>query len=244
MDRLSALMSRFELRMTPHAGPDANFQILGHASAPQSMRFTATATLPEPSEGTQLFKACVDWGGADNPLLTALPDIVEFDLSTDPDTQSVAQLLINEEQATRCGVVSVLNRLCEVLIVSLLRRQIETGHMKTGLLGGLADARLSRAIVAIHDRPEEPWRADTLAREAGLSHSRFSELFREAVGETPLAYLRRWRLALARQDLARGDRVQTVAQRYCYGSTEALSRAVTASFGQSPMQIRKSARSG
>jgi AraC-like DNA-binding protein len=34
------------------------------------------------------------------------------------------------------------------------------------------------------------------------------------VGQTPFSYLRQWRLTLARQDLAAGARVKTVAARY------------------------------
>ncbi len=243
MDRLSALMSRFELVVNLSPDPNANLQILSKSNdgIPTCLRFGMRGDLNPEKGMTLLLSAQVDWGGDDNPLLSALPAVIHFDVQEDGETKALADVLIAESRAARCGSGSVLNRLCEVLIVRLLRGQIETGGVKAGLLGGLADPRLARAIVAIHDRPEEIWRVETLAREAGLSSSRFAELFRKAVGVTPLAYLRHWRLVLAKQDLSRGDRVQAVAQRYCYNSTEALSRAILHAYGVGPMQIRKSA---
>ncbi len=69
----------------------------------------------------------------------------------------------------------------------------------------------------------------------------FAELFAAQVGETPIGYLRRWRLTLARQDLARGDRVETVARRYAYSSPEGFSRAFRKEYGVAPISLRLTA---
>ena len=45
-------------------------------------------------------------------------------------------------------------------------------------------------------------------------------------------------MILARQDIQRGDRVQSVASRYGYGSSEALTRAFQRQFGSSPISLR------
>lgn len=82
-------------------------------------------------------------------------------------------------------------------------------------------------------------RIEDLAKIAGLSRSRFAEVFSKAVGETPLAYVRSWRLVLARHDIERGDRIQAVAGRYGYASGEALNRAIRQRFGMSPTALRK-----
>lgn len=242
-DRLSALMSRFELRVTACEAAQANFVIRGDAATrqPQCM-LLAPAAIPDLCDAHALLLARVTWGGADNPLLAALPPLVRHDLTVDPATGALAQLLVDEYRAQRCGAHSVLNRLGEVLLVHLLRGQIERGSVQPGLLGGLADPRLSRAIVAIHDDPGRPWRIETMAETAGLSVSHFAELFRTAVGQTPTAYLRKWRLVLAKQDIERGDRIAQVAHRYGYGSTEALGRACQAAFGMTPIHLRKAAR--
>jgi AraC-like DNA-binding protein len=120
----------------------------------------------------------------------------------------------------------------------LLRDQISQGTTEVGLLAGLADPRLSRTIVAMHDFPGRVWSNADLAQEAGLSLSRFSELFAQIVGETPMGYLRRWRLILAHQDITRGDRVDAVARRYAYTSPESFTRAFRKAHGVAPTALR------
>lgn len=124
------------------------------------------------------------------------------------------------------------------MVVRILRHLMQQGHAESGILAGLSDPRLSRAIVSMHDQPDQLWTVEDLSYVAGLSLSRFSELFVEVVGETPMAYLRRWRLILAWQDIVSGDRVSAVAHRYGYGSTEGFSRAFRRHYGKTPIQVR------
>ena len=246
IDRLSALMARFQLAVRPCMDEGAaNFLILGPQADPHPhcllLQADGRAARHDPARETVLLQATVSWGGRENPLLAALPPVIRQPLSGTSEFRAIAELMLAEIAAGRCGSASVLNRLGEVLIVRLLRMQLELGATQPGLLGGLADPRLSRAIVAMHDRPGDLWRVETLADAAGLSVSRFSELFRDKVGMPPLAYLRNWRLILARQDIEGGARIQSVARRYAYGSTEALSRAISQAYGMSPLQLRKAA---
>lgn len=241
-DRLSAFTARFRLDVTPEgattAGVAPGLAILGEGGAPTHIVLRGDPENASPPEGEMLFAARVSWGGASNPLLAALAGKVV--LPIDERTAPAAALLLAEHEARRCGAASVLNRLCEVLVVQVLRALIERGTTHPSLLGGLADPRLARALVAIHDDPGRAWTVETLASVAGLSVSRFSQAFSVRVGETPAAYLRRWRLTLARQDLERGGRVQTVARRYGYGSPEALARAYRHEHGTTPLQARLS----
>ncbi|MEM9435054.1 MAG: AraC family transcriptional regulator [Pseudomonadota bacterium] len=247
IDRLSALMSRFELSVSLCDASEANFRVIGdcETGAAQSLVLAQGDKNLGRLKHNQivLLNAKVQWGGDQNPMMAALPRRIQHELGSDSDVRAIVELLLSEHRMARCGSASVLNRLGEVLLVRIMRSQIEAAHLAAGLFGGLADPRLSRAIVAIHDSPEVAWRVESLAAEAGLSVSHFSQLFRDAVGVTPLAYLRKWRLVLAKQDIERGDRVQMVANRYCYGSTEALSRAFVHAYGASPTQLRKSASS-
>ena len=45
-------------------------------------------------------------------------------------------------------------------------------------------------------------------------------------------------MILARQDVEKGDRIQAVASRYGYGSSEALGRAFRRQFGKNPISMR------
>lgn len=244
-DRLSALVERFALRVTPIELSDANLMISDDPDSADPCQVVFCPTGPVNSsaqlESCSSFGFRVSWGGAANPLLSALPETVTYETSDDPQMAALIRLLRIEGEDRRCGSDTVLDRLGEVLMVRLLRTQIERGATSTGILGGLADPRLSRAIVAVHENPGKQWRSDDLAEIAGLSLSRFAELFADVVGDTPMAYLRRWRMTLAHQDLEKGERVQTVARRYGYGSSEALNRSFRKQFGASPKEVRVNA---
>ncbi|MEP0520428.1 MAG: AraC family transcriptional regulator [Hyphomicrobiales bacterium] len=242
-DRLSSLMSRFKLQVTPCIWSDGQLFVTANRTNDDPQRVLLSPSgnsnfVLHPTE-KPMFSAQVDWSGSNNPMFQALPGTLELDLASDPQTASLVQLLKFENDAQRCGSESVLNRLGEVLMVRLMRLQIERGDAKVGLFGGLSDPRLSRAIVAIHENPGKHWRNQDLADVAGLSLSRFAELFQSIVGETPIGYLRRWRLILARQDIGGGSRIQETARRYGYRSSEALSRAFSRQFGETPIEVRK-----
>jgi len=240
-DRLTTLMARFSLSVRPARLDQATIAVISDIDGrPDKALFRSGQGGFDLDPELVLIAASLDWGGAANPLLAALPPLIELNLSGDSESAALVSLMQSEFEAQRCGVDSVVNRLGEVLVVRMLRSQIEAGSTEPGLLAGLSDPRLSRAIVAIHDQPGRNWRNEDLARIAGLSLSRFAEMFLALVGEPPAAYLRRWRLVLARQDVAKGDRVDAVARRYGYRSPEGFTRAFKKQFGEIPISVRSS----
>jgi AraC-like DNA-binding protein len=238
-DRLSALFDRFSLTLR-QAAPEAASLLVLARQADQGCRvlFRPAGCGIDHEPDTCLFSAIVEWGGVANPLVAALPPLVSFDLAADVDGRLIVSLLQVELAGNRCGSSAVVNRLCEVLLIRILRARIEVGATEPGLVAGLADQRLSRAIVAMHEQPGRDWHNVDLAHEAGLSLSQFIEVFSQKVGTTPAAYLRQWRLTLARQDAVRGDRVEAIARRYGYASPEGFARAFKKRFGRNPVDLR------
>ena len=239
-DRLTTLIDRFKLAVRPAAPEKANLVVCtAPDGTPDRACFRTRGMGLPPGESQVLFWAHVDWSGAKNPLLTALPEMVEIDLWNSPDNIGLVRMMQSEIIGQRCGVDSVLSRLGEVLIVRMMRLQIEAGYTQPGLLAGLSDPRLSRAIVAMHDCPGKVWRNEDLAKLAGMSLSRFAETFLTEVGEPPASYLRRWRLTLARQDIMKGHRVDVVARRYGFTSSEGFSKAFRKHHGETPIALRR-----
>lgn len=267
-DRLSSLIRQFriEARVQPRHGlavpgeeprfNAANFfvvrggrirssdgRLLNFADGSQHLVFFprgmhAGARLAPESETGAYVRAVVDAGGAANPIALALPDLVTVSLDAAPSLRAVTDVLLDEALNPRCGGKAVIDRLCEVVIIRLLRHLIEAGQAKTGLLAGLAHPNLSLAIVAIHDRPDKAWRLEDLAACAGMSRTHFANTFRAVVGITPGEYLSNWRLTLARAELAKGKPLKTVARRAGFSSSAALSRAFSRRYGVSPRRDR------
>lgn len=224
---------------------EANLFVIGDIENRQARQLVFAATKPTnasiPDTAQCLFTGCLSWGGTRNPFLCGLPEEVVLALTDEPELCALANLVVMEADQNRCGTEMVISLVARAMMVRFFRSMIEKGEAATGVLAGLGDRRLKHAIVAMHDAPGHNWTIEALAALGGLSASRFAELFRETMGVAPLSYLRRWRLTLARAEIERGDRVQAVAERYCYGSTEAISRAIKQEFGKNPRRLRQAA---
>jgi len=186
-------------------------------------------------DGSQLVCATLRFeGGAMHPIARGLPPLVVVPLSQAPSLATTLELLFAEADHARCGRPLLANRLFEVLLIQLLRWLLDREDLPEGLLAGLADPQLSRALVAMHEQPAHPWDLPALAERAGMSRSAFAAAFKRVVGDTPAEHLAQWRLALAQQRLASGDAIKRVALDVGYGSASALSRAFAARVGASP----------
>lgn len=146
----------------------------------------------------------------------------------------LVKLLDEESRTQRPAREIVLARLLEVLFIEALRSHGEA-RISPGLMCGLADASVARAIQAIHQHPARAWTTRSLATRAALSRSAFFERLKQKVGVTPMSYLLTWRMALAKQMLRRdGSRIADIAEQVGYGSTSAFSVAFTRHVGLSP----------
>jgi AraC-like DNA-binding protein len=139
-----------------------------------------------------------------------------------------------EARAQRAGRDLVLSRLVEVLLVEALR-STPGEDAPPGLLRGLADARVARAMRQLHAEPARAWTVEQLATKAALSRSAFYERFTRAVGLAPMTYLQAWRMALAKDLLKREALgIAEVAERVGYGSASTFSTAFSRHVGAPP----------
>lgn len=195
------------------------------------------------SQDVETVCASFEFGtGLSNPLARALPDVVLIPLRDLPTLDSSLDLLFREAGEDHCGRQAVLDRLIEVVFIQVLRDLMDRKRMRIGLLAGLADPGLARAINAMHANPAANWPLEALSRAAGMSRARFANRFRDVVGQTPGAYLADWRLAVAQSLLRQGKPVQIIADSVGYGSASALSRAFRARLGCSPRDWLQSDR--
>ncbi len=187
-----------------------------------------------------LICAQVDLGSVSgSPIAYALPDMLRIPLGSMPGMAATLDLLVDESYGELCGRQAAMNRLCELLLIHLFRYLMNSESAPTGLLAGLADKRLAKAITAIHEQPAEAWTLDRMADAAGMSRARFAAAFRGTVGCTPGAYLSVWRINLACKYLRQGKPVAWTADAVGYGSATALARAFRANTGQSPAERSK-----
>lgn len=190
--------------------------------------------------GADLVCASFDFGhGLKNPLAQALPDVIILKLADTPSLNASLGLLFSEANRSQSGQKPILDRIIEIIIIQLIRELIEQQHLQLGLLAGLCEPQLSKAILAIHNEPANAWTLNTLADTAGMSRAHFAQKFRETVGTTPGQYLSGWRIAVAQSLLRKGKPLQLIADAVGYANTSAFSRAFTGHVGTSPAVWRK-----
>lgn len=154
----------------------------------------------------------------------------------------IVELIAEEATEDRPGRGLILERLVEVLLVEALRfRPAARTQEEHGLLAGLSDPALARALRRIHDDVAHRWTVAELARVAGMSRAVFAERFNRKVGMPPMQYVLEWRIALAK-DMLRRERapLADVAQRIGYQSASAFSTAFTRHAGCAPSSFARS----
>ncbi len=193
-----------------------------------------------PREGSDFTCATLDFAGGDrNPIVAALPPLVLVPLHAVQGLGPALDLLFAETDRMRCGSRLLADRLLEVVLIQLLRWIIDHPQdigVSSGLVMGLSDPRLARALVAMHAAPQDDWTLARMAVVAGMSRSAFAESFKTATGTTPSAYLTNWRLTVASTLLRAGQAQKLVAAELGFSTSSSLSRAFKQRYGESPRE--------
>jgi AraC-like DNA-binding protein len=178
-----------------------------------------------------------------HPLLSLLPDVLH--LPADPvagvKVATIVSLLAGEVGEHEPGARTGVARLIDLLLIEVVRWWIATGDDgQASWLRALRDPALATVLAAVHDRPGDPWTVETLAATAHISRATLARRFVQEVGESPLAYLTRWRIDLAARRLRDTDEsVESIARSVGYTSEYAFNRAFARHRGDPPGRYRR-----
>jgi AraC-like DNA-binding protein len=239
------VLRRGEMVVTHHHGADAIQRL--EVSEP-TLLFYAQPLAHQfhnaPKEGSDFTCASVHFeGGGNHPLARALPPLIVLPLAKVPGLAGALDLLFQEADQVRCGHRLMVDRLFEVVLLQLLRWLLDNGEesgVSMGLVSGLADPQLARALTAMHESPQNPWSLESLADLAAMSRSAFAVRFKRVVGVAPAEYLTDWRMALAKKQLSQGRAVKLIAPDLGYANASALSRVFAQRAGMPPREWLKS----
>ena len=178
------------------------------------------------------------------PVLAALPRVVTVNLRGVAQArwlEASLQHAVEEADSPGPGVEGMLAKLSEVMVVETLRRYVaQLSPDDSGWLSGLRDRAVGKCLALMHEKPAHPWTVDSLAREVGASRSVLAERFTHFVGQSPMQYLGRWRMALATNYLRRSSlSVARIAEEVGYETDAAFSRAFRREFGVPPATWRR-----
>ena len=172
----------------------------------------------------------------------AAPYEVEEADAPDAALGTLLRMMRVEQRHAGLGTRAVLDRLVDVLLVYVIREWLHTlDHAPPSWLAALRDPVVAEVIGHLHANAAKPWTVDGLAATAGVSRATLGRKFAALVGESPSAYLTRWRLHVAARMLRTGDdSVGRVARAVGYSSEYAFSRAFCRAWGVPPGRHRES----
>lgn len=182
-------------------------------------------------------------GAGSHPILDSLPPqlIVRGSHGRPvPWLAATISLLSVEASSNAPGAAEVVARLADSLLTQALRvALLELQAQDATRLRALRDPLIAKAVALIHSRPGRPWTVGELASEVALSRSEFAARFRSLVGESPVRYITRTRLAHAAALLRTSDAsLADIAARSGYGTPFSFGKAFKRTFGIAPGAYR------
>lgn len=181
--------------------------------------------------------------GLQHPLMSTLPPylhIKQGSRTEDLWLRHMVETMDLEAEASHPGKDVVVDRLCEILFIQILRRTEEALGQHGHFLAALEDPVIRQAMHLIHAQLDHPWTLEELAREAGTSRAVFAARFHQLVGVPPKAYITAWRLHKAARLLEdRGLSLSAVAAEVGFASDSAFSKAFKRCFKIAPSALRQ-----
>ena len=227
-----------DLVIFPH---DAHHVISNSSVKPEPDK--VNAPMSNDGETTNMVCGFFEFGNpALFPILNALPNVVVVKAEHNHAKGRVKQLIglmLSELKEQRRGYYNAIDHMAFLIFIEVIRSQVEDGELREGLLHALFDARLGKALNAIHQCPQSPWTLESLAQEALMSRSTFVDSFNKAIGLTPMKYLTQWRMSEARKLLqSTALSVSQIAEKSGYESEAAFRKAYRNTLGEPPGAVR------
>lgn len=182
------------------------------------------------------------------PLLSVLPSLLPELTSKSDGRLGVVdveiKLLTLESERERMGKTAVINHWAGIMMIECLRTYIESLPEATdSWLQAMKDPFLTKALIAMHDVPNQNWTIHKLAEIAGMSRSSFAQRFKDTVGMPPLTYLIDYRLRLAARYLRlQQHSISRISEMVGYASDSTFSQAFKRVYGVSPKAYRQQYR--
>lgn len=171
-------------------------------------------------------------------LVRAMPRTMV--LRADELETPLLDLLAEEVVSDAPGQEAVLDRLLDLLLITLLRTWFQRPQSDPpAWYAAQGDAVVGPALRLMQHHPEHPWSVAELAALARVSRAAFAKRFTELVGQPPMAFLTDWRITLAADLLLEPDAtIASVARQVGYATPFALSAAFKRERGISPRDHR------
>ncbi|MEM1129308.1 MAG: AraC family transcriptional regulator [Pseudomonadota bacterium] len=168
-------------------------------------------------------------------------DLPQF---SDPDLCTAGVMLRDALDANDISSAVMFEAMSRVLLVKLLQRYGKRRPEEAALSARFTSAHFHRVLAVIRQRLDQTITVDELAREAGMSSSHFSRVFKETMGATPMQYVMAYRIEQAIKMMGDPTRPLGEIAVACGFSDQAhFNRSFKQVTGQTPRSFRVKAAS-
>lgn len=176
-------------------------------------------------------------------IVEVLPEQIGLKELTEASSsiEHTINLMIAEVSAASIGGDALITRLADIIVMQTIRLWLQSdGAKRDGWFAAMQDEQVGKALGLIHHDPNYLWSLDTLSQKVGMSRSAFAARFMQLVGESPMNYVRNWRMQMAMDRLKNSSEpISVIAEDYGYESEAAFSRAFKKVIGKSPGSFRR-----
>ena len=179
-------------------------------------------------------------GHGRHPLSHALPTCFVVRAKEAGDLfRQLSDIMVGVVGAGLVGRQVLLNKLADTLFALAVCDYATRATEQRGVFAALADARISRVLQAVHEKPGHGWTMQSLAAHACMSRSAFAERFTQLMKLPPMQYVTQWRVSIAGQMLReRQQSVACIAEQLGYSSEAAFRRLFKRVSGVCPGRLR------
>lgn len=154
--------------------------------------------------------------------------------------EATLRMIGEEAGGQRMGGDLIALKMSEAILAQAIRSFIEGNEAAEWGLGAFGNKNLSRALHAFHKAPAERWTVDTLAQSAGMSRTSFAVQFQRMMIMTPMDYVTKWRMEIAKKVLQQpGGSLTQAAENAGYASESSFTRVFKKETGMTPAEFRK-----
>ncbi len=154
--------------------------------------------------------------------------------------EATLRVIGGEAGGARMGGDLIALKMSEAIFAQAIRTFIESDKAAEYGLAGFSDPQLGQALDAFHKHVNADWTVEKLAQAAGMSRTRFAVQFQKTLSMSPMEYVTRWRMEVAKQALAQtGGTLSHAAEMAGYASDSAFARVFKKETGLTPAAFRK-----
>jgi AraC-like DNA-binding protein len=177
-----------------------------------------------------------------NPMFASLPPILHVSASQVSALHHLPDVLhwMSREIEQKIQCTFVIERLLELLCAEVLRAHLESATSESAWFQAVNDPVVGRAMSMIHSNPSVDWSVNRLAQNVAMSPSRFAARFAAALGDSPMAYVTKWRMNVAGRLLSETQQgIGEIAANLGYENVAAFGRTFKRHLGLPPATWRQ-----